>query len=237
MPAHVHDYPFVSFVLSGGYEEKIGGRSRERMPKTLIFHPAREGHAVKFFDTQTRIFQVRVESVGAGLYSDFRSVFEDSFSARSERLTRIAARIYDEYKRSDGFSDLAIHGLMLEMLAEVGRFKLEKRNTTGNPGWLERIKEILRDDFSSKTSLDEIAGKVDVHPVYLSREFRRLTGCTIGEFVRRLRVEEACRKLSRTETKLSEIAVEVGFYDQSHFTNAFKSVTGMTPAEYRSAFR
>jgi len=55
---------------------------------------------------------------------------------------------------------------------------------------------------------------------------------TLGEYVRTLRIEEAARLLEQ-DMPLSAIALVVGFYDQAHFSNAFKTVTGFTPSSYR----
>jgi AraC family transcriptional regulator len=76
---------------------------------------------------------------------------------------------------------------------------------------------------------------VGVHPVYLASEFRKHFGCTIGEYVRKLRVEFACRRISESDSPLSDIAIAAGFSHQSHFSRTFKAVTGMTPAGYRTA--
>ncbi|HEY0098454.1 MAG TPA: helix-turn-helix transcriptional regulator, partial [Pyrinomonadaceae bacterium] len=91
--------------------------------------------------------------------------------------------------------------------------------------------------FAEQVTLAGVAGAVGVHPVYLAARFRKHYQCTVGEYVRRLRVEVACREVVRTDRALSEIAPSVGFYDQSHFTNVFRRHTGMTPAQYRAAFR
>jgi AraC family transcriptional regulator len=84
--------------------------------------------------------------------------------------------------------------------------------------------------------LNHLAQTVGIHPVHLAREFRRFFQCTMGEYVRRLRVESACQEIIKAELPLSEIALKYGFYDQSHFTNIFKQLTGMTPAHYKSVF-
>lgn len=91
--------------------------------------------------------------------------------------------------------------------------------------------------LSEDVTVNSIAEKVGVHPVYIARQFRKHYHCTMGEYVRRLRVEAAGREISESDTPLSEIASLFGFYDQSHLTNTFKRLTGMTPAEYRRAFR
>ena len=67
----------------------------------------------------------------------------------------------------------------------------------------------------------------------LSREFRKHYDTTIGEFIRKRRIEHACQLLASSDTSLSEIALVCGFSDQSHFCAMFKSHTGLTPAKFR----
>jgi two-component system response regulator YesN len=59
----------------------------------------------------------------------------------------------------------------------------------------------------------------------------------VGEYVRRLRVGQACRRLAHSNASLSEIAFEAGFSDQSQFCRVFKRVTGLTPGTFRAGTR
>jgi AraC family transcriptional regulator len=86
-------------------------------------------------------------------------------------------------------------------------------------------------------TLDGIAKSVGTHPVHLARAFRQHHYCTIGEYIRKLRVEFACCEITTTDSSLAEIAARTGFYDQSHFSRTFKRIIGVTPREYRAAFR
>jgi AraC family transcriptional regulator len=79
-----------------------------------------------------------------------------------------------------------------------------------------------------------MAAAAGVHPVHLAREFRRFERCTVGEYIRRLRIERACNELSNSNDSIAAIASGTGFYDQSHFGRIFKRVVGMTPIEYRA---
>jgi AraC family transcriptional regulator len=76
-----------------------------------------------------------------------------------------------------------------------------------------------------------------VHPVYLARSFRERYGVSVGEYVRRLRLDWAAAQLSATETPVATVAAEAGFADQSHFTRAFKRHMGLTPGRYRRVVR
>jgi AraC-like DNA-binding protein len=63
--------------------------------------------------------------------------------------------------------------------------------------------------------------------------FRREFGCSVGEYVRLRRLEEAARLLRTGTLALAAIAQVAGFADQSHFSNAFRRRFGLTPAQFR----
>jgi AraC family transcriptional regulator len=131
---------------------------------------------------------------------------------------------------------LAIEGLTLELLAETSRRSVVSSNHK-RPLWLEQAREILHAHFTGQLTLTSIAEMVGVHPVHLAREFRKYYLCTMGDYVRQLRIEFACRNLAETTTPLVEIALAAGFSHQSHFSRTFKRLTGMTPAQYRALSR
>jgi AraC family transcriptional regulator len=85
--------------------------------------------------------------------------------------------------------------------------------------------------------LADIAEAVGVHPVHLAQTFHKSYRCTVGDYVRRLRIESTCRELATSEAPIVEIALAAGFCDQSHFTRTFKRLTGIAPSQYREALR
>ncbi len=101
------------------------------------------------------------------------------------------------------------------------------------PAWLSRIVEKLTVEYSERLTLDELSEEAGVHPVYLSRVFRKCTGEGIGEHVHRLRVRAACEQMLEPEISLAEIGLATGFADQSHFTRTFRKVTGVSPGRFR----
>ncbi len=95
------------------------------------------------------------------------------------------------------------------------------------------MRDRLHDDPAAHISLGGLAREVGVHPVTLARAFRRTYGCSIGEYVRRLRIVGAARRLEASDQSLAEIAMAAGFADQSHFSNVFKRQTGLSPSAFR----
>ena len=81
--------------------------------------------------------------------------------------------------------------------------------------------------------MTDLAEEVGVHPSHLARELRRTYGVSVGELVRRRRIEYALERLRSNDASLAEIAVDCGFTDQSHLTRSFRRVVGSTPGEYR----
>jgi AraC family transcriptional regulator len=150
---------------------------------------------------------------------------------------RLAARLYREFRNWDDLSPLAIEGLALELVVEVCRNYRTRPHGRTPPPWLRRVEELLRAHFTETLTLDDIAQAIDVHPAHLARVFRQHRHCTVGHYVRGLRIEWACRALSASDLPLSQVALATGYSDQSHFSTAFKRHTGITPAEYRKVFR
>jgi AraC family transcriptional regulator len=101
--------------------------------------------------------------------------------------------------------------------------------------WLAEAIRILRAEFRHGIEFRDIAQRIGVHPVRLSREFRRAQRMTMTEFVLRLRVEYASTLLASTAHPLAAVAVESGFADQSHLAKVFRRYTGTTCARYRAS--
>ncbi len=137
-------------------------------------------------------------------------------------------------EQSGGPSTLVLEGLTLQILGELFR---RDPQTISAPPHVAHVRELLEARFIENIPRAELAAASGVHPNHLTKVFRKVYGCSIGAYVRRLRISEAERRLAQTDTPLTQIAISLGFYDQSHFTSEFKRQTGMTPSKFRRALR
>jgi AraC-like DNA-binding protein len=90
--------------------------------------------------------------------------------------------------------------------------------------------------FSEPITVAELANRANLSVSQLQREFQRLFGMSPTDYLLRVRLMMARRQLEHTTAPVGGIALDCGFYDQSHFTRAFRTATGMTPLEYRKRF-
>ena len=93
--------------------------------------------------------------------------------------------------------------------------------------------EYVLEHYRRPISVADLARRAELSASQLQREFRRLFGMSVGDYVLRLRLLMAQRRLRETADAIGRIAVDCGFYDQSHFTRAFKAHTGLAPQQYR----
>lgn len=230
-PRHTHTLASFSFVLAGSYVEICGSQSQARQPSTIVFHPPQESHAVEYESDPVRILSVRMDPRRLTYLKECSIAFDSRVSGRSDAIDWLGRRLYDEFHHDDDVSVLAVEGLVFEILAEAARAQNTIKGSS--PSWLRQAEDFLRANFTAAFRFDDVARVAGVHPVHLSRVFRKKNGCTVGEYVRRLRLEFAVKQIGAGNASLAEIAIAAGFADQSHLTKTFKTRFGVTPSEYR----
>lgn len=232
IPNHSHEQAVFCIALKGVCRELFAGRVRHYDALTVQFLPSYQCHSLDFPLIDTRTFSLDVSGNWLERANEYSLKLENSVHCHGGLLAGLMMRLYREFRQADGASRLSIEGLALEMLAAASRDQA-RFSEKHAPRWLERAEELLRERYPERLTINEVATTVGVHPMHLAREFRRFKRCTIGEYVRELRITRACHQLQHSEEPLAAIAVGAGFSDQSHFSRTFKRVMGMTPAEYR----
>jgi transcriptional regulator GlxA family with amidase domain len=102
---------------------------------------------------------------------------------------------------------------------------------------IRRAQQWLGDHFSVANPVDETIRRSTLAERTFKRRFTQATGLTPIGYVQRLRVEDAKRRLERTDAPVDEISWRVGYEDSAFFRRLFKRTTGLTPGAYRRRFR
>jgi AraC family transcriptional regulator len=235
IPAHVHDQPVVSLMLSGVAAEVIDRNKRDLSEQDLLFTPAFEQHAYTFPRAGRWLNMQYSPGWLARVSEQPLALPISSQLIRNRSAVAWATRVRTEVRQPDSCSGLAIDGAMILMIAEISRVRADKEST--RPRWLRTVEEAIETYIASPPSTEALAALAGVHPSHLLRVFRKYNGATISNFVRRRRIELARHQVALGKLSLSAIALDAGFSDQSHFTKVFRQTFGDTPAQYARALR
>jgi AraC family transcriptional regulator len=236
LPKHSHERACLSLVLRGACQEIYAGRSLSCQPFSFLFRPAEEPHSDRIEGSGVQALIIEVDHHWLARVCEQRVRLDAPICLQGGLLTGLAVRLYAESRQMDEAAALSIEGLLLEVAAELARDAARGAERKA-PRWLERAREFLQASYAEPPTFSEVANTIEVHPVHLAREFRRHYHCTMGEYVRRLRIEFACHEIAASDASLAEIALAAGFTHQAHFSRCFKQVMGMTPAEFRGVAR
>ena len=231
VPKRAHRHAVVSFVIEGTLREHCGSKSLVCRPGALRFLPAGEVHEYQV-ESRVRCLHVWIDPAVLDGLDRLGVVPRKPAELSGLGATWLANRLYAEFSRVDTASAIAVEGLILEILAEIARSET-KPETVMIPRWLKHATEIVEARFLERLSLTAIASEVGVHYVHLSRQFHKYNRCTVGELIRKRRIQYASHLLAHSDTPLAEIALICGFSDQSHLSFLFKRYMGLSPSKFR----
>lgn len=223
---HYHDEPHLSMILNGGVLDKRRSVENETVSGGLMFFHAGEEH-----QTINKVFPNKYMSLS------FNWQFLRRHSISEEKLEGVITKnplskftllkIYKEFLANDELSDTSIEMLLFNLIDET------RLCTDSLPNWVQKVKQLLNDEWNREISLDYLSSVVSVHPKTISRQFSRYFACTLGEYRRHLKVEQAISMIKNSKLPLTEIAHQCDFADQSHFTRTFKDLTGFLPKAFQ----
>lgn len=95
--------------------------------------------------------------------------------------------------------------------------------------------ELAQERCTERLRVGDLSTAAGMSTDRLERAMRRAFGVSPKQYLVRLRVEAAARRLVTTDQPIAHIAAQCGYFDQSQLIRQFRSVTGMSPSEYRTA--
>lgn len=186
------------------------------------------------------------ETIGYMLFSDGRNI--EAIRTRATDLTiqishialESGARADDIYELNSRFlrsinqeNNLEELCFLLQDVIEGFMSTMTQESDRGNHH-IRQALQFMAENYVQQITLEMVAEHVGLSPSYFSTLFRRTTGSSFRSYLCRIRVEESKHLLLHTEYSLSDIAVAVGFTDQSYYSRVFKRIVGITPGKYRN---
>lgn len=230
LPPHTHERPIFGVMLRGAFDSEIAHRTLDCPPASVWVEPLGERHANRIGRDGARVLVVQPDPVAFDAFSGFLGSVQH---LRHAGIAGDANRIALEINAADDLSSLVVDGLVQAMLAGAVRQHRVRPFHASMPPWLLLAQELVHARFRERLSLSAVATTVGVTPSHLAREFRARFGTTVGEYVRRLRVEWVAEQLTHTAMSLAEIGIAAGFSDQSHLNREFRRRLGISPGAWR----
>jgi AraC-like DNA-binding protein len=102
---------------------------------------------------------------------------------------------------------------------------------------LKKVLAYIDENLAESVSLADLARTAGLSRMYFAARFRAATGQRPHDYVLQRRIERAKEMLAQTEETLVNIALDIGFHTQAHFTTVFKKFVGSTPGRWRAINR
>lgn len=141
----------------------------------------------------------------------------------------------DEHLKNLMMSNLNLSEVRWWLASVAKDFALMVRQgcTLESRGVVTRVAEFVRSNRGKRLTVADVADAVYMSSSGLAKLFRRETGCTVAEFITKVRIDEAKEILCNPQYGVSDAADELGFNDPSNFCKVFKRLVGITPGEFR----
>jgi AraC family transcriptional regulator len=241
----------VVFVRTGAFVRDVEGQSRCADPTRILFftrgqpyrvaHPFEGGDRCTVLEAST---ETLIEIGGRHLpaFADRPDAPFPRLHAASTPRSMLLHYALVVGLRRRALDVIAIQELALELLDEAlgaarpgpsPARRCSVAESRAHRDLAEAAKAMLLTRYQSPPSLDELARTLGCSPFHLSRTFSRVAGVPLRRHLDRLRLRLALERLARGAADLTDLALDLGYADHSHFTNAFRREFGAPPSAFR----
>jgi len=167
------------------------------------------------------------------------TAFDDRYLVRDPLLEQLARALARELAEDFPQGSLYAEQLLLTAAVQLVRgYSPRQRRRSATRGGvpkakLRRVEDLVRARLGQELRLADLAQVAGLSEYHFCRAFKQTTGVAPFEFVARVRVEEAKRRLRETDASVLDIALGVGYQSASHFAQLFRRQAGVTPTAYR----
>lgn len=236
-PPHLHEEHSIALVLQGAEITTCRGKSHTALPGSLLLIDEEEVHASRSVSVEYRAIKIRSKTLDEIARELFRQSpgrpWFPNLIVKDALLFRLLLTVHLKLEQNDSALEQAS-----ELISAIGLLLTRQHTdqiilpTLGKePRYVKLVREYLKANYAKNVSLADLTSMTNLSPFYLLRVFRNQVGCPPHEYQTQVRIAHA-RKLIREGKPISDVALETGFFDQSHFSRKFKRIVGVPPGQY-----
>jgi len=223
-------YELVFFLKDGGFSV-INGKKYPIKAGSVRFHrPGDKVYSYRFNEIYVIHFKVDNEEKGRKVFQDIPP-FMTLSSVENEIV--IVKKLIAALVERDDFE--CVYSLWELLGCIKTQFRIQQKNNKTNV--VSQMKKYIDDNYSHQLTLEELAQKFYMHPVYIQRKFKRYTGITPATYLKNTRLSKAKAYLLTSDLSVDNISELCGFCNPSYFINVFKKSEKVTPLQYRQKIK
>lgn len=243
--AHYHDRHEIYYLEKGKTKYFIGSEIFLLKPGDMIFVPKGTFHKT---DSQNMEYVERVLiMVDDDILKDCPEFIEDlsekkllSFtSEQMHKITDIIHSIENEEKLKLPRYRFMQKLYLEQLIITASRMKLAAPSSEITEPYkiIQSAAEYICSNPASDLSLRTLSHKFGMCPSYFSKQFKKITGIGLNEYINLMRINTAAKLLESTHLSVTDIALECGFNDSNYFAAVFKKIKGIAPKKFSMQFR
>lgn len=232
---HFHNEISIGLIEKGGCNAEIYGNTYDLTEKTILIIPATFTHKCNPYNLDKwkfRMIYINKEWFQTALDNTIEIKF--SYRQVNQKVFSDIISLFSDIQNN--IIDIRNESKLLEYICDltsINNVNNEKEMIGSlSSGKLSEIKKYIDDNYLNNIMLNDLAKEVGMSKYYLIRQFEKQHGLSPHKYLTNLRINHA-KELLKNNNDFANIALESGFYDQSHFTKYFKEYTGVTPMKYK----
>ncbi len=250
-----HDFWEMVYVEEGQLVEISGEETHQLSAGDVLFHKPNIFHrTINPGHTNIKAYNISFQCPSRAM--DFFKNYKGTLSAASQQIARMLVeegkRSFVPYSTPRGDNTIAVkkdapiggqqmyriylEALLINILREQSSFQplpIFASKADFQKSLYTQMIEYLKENLYGSLTLEGLQRKFSYSNTFLCTRFKEQAGESIMQYYNRLKIEEACRLMQRTEASLSEISMQLGFNNPYYFSRVFKKVKGVAPSEYR----
>ena len=231
---HLHKEIEVVYVLEGStYATADNERFEIKTGDIFFTFPNQVHHYQDIAPTGKYLLLIVSPDILYGIKSEILKSIPSTNIIHAGSAPKAVEYLEDMHNDNHNYHTTALTGFFNLFMCEILQDLELKRSTNSVNSTLREIFNYSNEHYQEKITLDSISKALHLSKYYISRLFNQKLNLNFSEYINALRVNEACSLLSKTDDKISDIAVNVGFGTIRSFNKVFQDFHKTTPQEYR----
>ncbi|MBV7276013.1 AraC family transcriptional regulator [Clostridium sp. PL3] len=241
-PNHFHEYYVIGFIESGQRHLSCKNREYNIEPGDLtLFNPG-DNHTCEQIDSRALDYcciNIQQEIMRKAVFEitgkDYLPYFKEPVLFHSDLVSTLRELHFMVMSNEKDFKKEEIFLFIIQQLISEHADTVSSAASQEINAEIYAVCEYLEENYMKNIKLNELSDLAGLNKYYLIRSFTKQKGISPYSYLETIRISKA-KKLLEQGASLIDVAFQTGFADQSHFTNFFKKLIGLTPKQYKNIF-